>query len=93
MPNRRTMTISLPEEMISDVERVRKIERRTRSELVREALRNYLAKRFPAVEATPREMAAIRRGRTEIDAGEYVTLDQLLHGLDNRPRKIRRKAG
>lgn len=86
------MTISLPSEMVSDVERVRKLERRTRSELVREALRTYLAKRIPAVEATPSEREMMRRGRAEIDAGEFVTLDQLIHGMERRPRKIRPKA-
>ena len=86
------MTISLPSEMVSDVERVRKLERRTRSELVREALRTYLAKRIPVVEATPSEREMMRRGRAEIDAGEFVTLDQLIHGMERRSRKIRRKA-
>jgi metal-responsive CopG/Arc/MetJ family transcriptional regulator len=38
---RQTMTISLPPAMIKKVEQVRKAEDRTRSELVREALRRY----------------------------------------------------
>ena len=46
-----TMTVSLPKEMVEEFEAVRKAEHRTRSELVREALRNYFAfrGRFPVV--------------------------------------------
>mgnify|MGYP001615646633 CR=1 FL=1 len=41
MRTRHTMTISLPPEMLREVEVVRKAEHRTRSELVREALRTW----------------------------------------------------
>ncbi len=37
-----TLTISLPPEMAAQVEEVRKKEHRTRSELIREALRHYI---------------------------------------------------
>jgi metal-responsive CopG/Arc/MetJ family transcriptional regulator len=37
-----TFTISLPPEMLAELERVRRQEHRTRSELIREALRRYL---------------------------------------------------
>ena len=37
-----TTTISLPPGMLREIERARKIEHRTRSELIREALRRYL---------------------------------------------------
>lgn len=36
-----TFSISLPPEMLIEIERVRKEEHRTRSELIREALRRY----------------------------------------------------
>ena len=91
MPNRQTMTISLPPAMISEVERVRKMEQRTRSELVREALRTYFAKRIAVVEATAAERAAIKRGRGEFRSGKYVTLDEMLNGVEPRRRKVRRK--
>ncbi len=45
MRTRQTMTISLPPEMIEEVEKVRKAEHRTRSELVREALQAYFTAR------------------------------------------------
>ncbi|MDR7536510.1 MAG: ribbon-helix-helix protein, CopG family [Armatimonadota bacterium] len=41
----KTWTISLPPELVREAERAAKAERRTRSELVREALRFYLEER------------------------------------------------
>lgn len=91
MRTRQTLTISLPPEMAKDVERVRRAEHRTRSELVREALRTYLSRRVPTVEASPGELRAIRRGRAEFKRGEYVTLDELLHALGTARRSKSRK--
>ena len=54
--SRDTMTISLPPEMVREVDKVRKHEHRTRSELVREALRTYFVRSYSP---TPRELAAI----------------------------------
>src|SRR5438105_12096349 len=88
---RQTMTVSLPEAMLAEVERVSKEEHRTHSELVREALRRYFYSRFPVVTPTKRELAAIARGRAEIQKGELFTLDQLLHAMDAKNRKSRRK--
>jgi len=42
-----TLTISLPPAMLAELERVRKAEHRTRSELLREALRTYFSSRIP----------------------------------------------
>ncbi|WP_081494793.1 CopG family ribbon-helix-helix protein [Bradyrhizobium liaoningense] len=36
-----TFSVSLPPEMMDELEQVRKAERRTRSEFIREALRQY----------------------------------------------------
>src|SRR5437870_8870061 len=47
MKTRETVTISLPSEMIDQIEKVRKAEHCSRSELVREALRAYFSNRFP----------------------------------------------
>ena len=47
MRTRQAMSVSLPPEMMAKVERVRKAEHRTRSELVREALRTYFDRRIP----------------------------------------------
>ncbi len=85
------MTVSLPPAMIRHVERVRRVENRTRSELVREALRRYFSHAFPLVTPSPSELAAIRRGRAEIRRGDYLSLDQLHHDLDAPLRKTRKK--
>ena len=90
MRTRRTFTISLPEAMAEQVEKARKAEHRTRSELVREALHAYLNKRVQVVAASKAELASIRRGRAEIEQGEYVTLDELLHDLAATHRKTSR---
>jgi predicted transcriptional regulator len=78
-----TMTISLPPGMARQLEKVRKQEHRTRSELMREALRRYFDSRVPEVTPTQTELTAIRRGRAAFRRGEYVSLDQLLHDLDS----------
>jgi CopG family transcriptional regulator / antitoxin EndoAI len=87
------LTISLPRAMAERVEALRKAENRTRSELVREALRTYfaIAARFPEEEATPAELRALARGRRAVARGEYVTLDQLLHDLEPHRRTARAK--
>jgi bifunctional DNA-binding transcriptional regulator/antitoxin component of YhaV-PrlF toxin-antitoxin module len=41
----------------------------------------------PTYKATKAELAAIRKGEAEIARGEYVTLTNLLHGLDHPRRK------
>lgn len=86
------MTISLPPGMVKEFEKVRKTENRTRSELVREALRYYIESRYPLVKPTKAELTAIRRGRAEIKRGNYVTLDQLRNGLAASNRKKSRKS-
>ena len=87
-----TFTISLPPAMLAELERVRKAEHRTRSELLREALRTYFSKRIPEIAPTPAELRAIRRGRAAIARGEHVTLDDLRHELGAAPRRSRKKS-
>ncbi len=91
MRTRQTMTISLPPKMIVQMERVRKAEHRTRSELVREALRTYMAARFAVVPASPEDLRALRRARREHALGQYVTWDQLRDALGSARRPVRRK--
>ena len=88
------MTVSLPPEMMRDVERVRKTERRTRSELVREALRLYfnpeLAARIARLSVytpTAAERRAIEKGRAEMRKGNYYTLDEFREWLLGSPGK------
>ncbi len=91
MRTRQTMTISLPSKMMQQVEQVCKAEHRTRSELVREALRTYIESRFPAVTPSVEDIRALRRARREHGRGQFVTLDQLLHALDAARRPVSRK--
>jgi predicted transcriptional regulator len=90
MRTSKTMTVSLPPEMVEEFEAVRKAERRTRSELAREAFRTYFA-RTKVVQATPAEEKAILRGRAEFARGETVTLTEILNDLETRNHKKRPK--
>jgi len=77
-----TMTVSLSPAMTKELERVRKAEHRTRSELIREALRQYIESRSPSVMPAKAEFAAIRRGRAAFARGDYVSLTALEHDLE-----------
>jgi len=85
------MTISLPPAMVRQFEQVRKAESRTRSELVREALRAYFERRYPAVQPTKAELAALRRGRAAFRRGNVVSLTQFLHELEPSTHRSRTK--
>jgi len=95
MRTRQTFTISLPPAMAEQVEKTMQAENRTRSELVREALRTYIAiRQFPEEAPTPAELRAIRRGRAAYERGDYVTLDELRRrekSVASRPRRARAK--
>lgn len=77
--------------MAKQMERVQKEENRTRSELLREAWRHYLASRSKTYTPTKAELAAIRKGRAEIRRGQSITLEQMLHDLDTHPRQASAK--
>lgn len=79
--------MALPPAILRNLDRVGAVESRTRSELVREALHTYFNLRFPVVEASKAELAAIRRGRAEVRRGQYVTLEQLADELGTPHRK------
>ena len=76
------MTISLPPALLRQFEAVRKRESRTRSELVREALRAYFEDRYPAVSPTKAELAVLRRGRAAFRRRDSLSLAEFLHGLE-----------
>ena len=82
--------------MARQIERTRKAEHRSRSELVREALRVYFARAaaFPVVPPTPTELRALKRARREFLTGQTITLDEYEHAraLDGKPRKNGREA-
>ena len=82
------VTISLPEEVLHKADAAGEREHRTRSELVREALRWYLRiSTMPAADPTPQEIAAIKAGRAEHVRGETLTHADIVHDLEDRVRK------
>lgn len=87
-----TLTISLPPAMLEELERVRTHEHRTRSELMREALRSYFSNRIPEQAPTTSELRAIRRGRAAIARGDFMTLDELRDEVGTAPRRARNKS-
>jgi CopG family transcriptional regulator / antitoxin EndoAI len=82
-----TMTVSLPPALARQIEEVQKIESRTKSELVREALRVYVETRYPAVQPTKTELLALRRGRTAFQRGDAVPLKAFLHDVESLNRR------
>ena len=91
MRTTQTMTVSLPPALVRQFEAVRKAESRTRSELVREALRAYFESRYPSVQPTKAELAALRRGRAAFRKGDAVSLGQFLHDMEYPTRRPRAK--
>jgi predicted transcriptional regulator len=91
----KSVTISLPAEMLQELDRLRKREHRSRSELLREAFRQYVAggpaRRIPIVDPEPGELEALEYGRRQTERGEYVLLEDLLDGLDADRRARRRE--
>ena len=73
--------------MAKQMEKVQKRENRTRSELLREAWRLYYESRYPIYRPTKAEAAAIRKGRAEMNRGQFVSLEQLLLKMDVERRK------
>ncbi len=95
-------SVSLPPTMANELERVRRKEHRTRSELVREALRHYIRvadarsvqeriARLPEVEPEADEIAAIAAGSKEFRERRFTDLSQLHHELDRRRQQPRPK--
>ena len=86
-----TMTISLPPAMAKQMEKVQKEENRTRSELLREAWRQYFESRYTVYTPTKLEAASIKKGRSAFERGEYVTLAQLHNELESSRHQPRKK--
>ena len=94
--NTALVTVSVPLPIARQIERTRKRENRSRSELVREALRVYFARAaaFPVVPPSPAEIRALKRAGREYLAGDTITLDEYeqRRALDGTPRSHRGKA-
>jgi predicted transcriptional regulator len=86
-----TLTFSLPAAMAEQMKRVQKKENRTRSELLREAWRQYFESHYCNYRPTKADQLAIRAGRADIGRGEYRALQEILNDLDHSSRKTGRK--
>ncbi len=78
--------------MAKEIERAMKAEHRTRSELVREALRMYFSARLiPSEPVSRADALAHRRGMAAYRRGDFVTLGEYIDGMDRRPHRARKK--
>lgn len=77
--------------MAEQMKKVQKRENRTRSELLREAWRQYFESHYGSYTPTKGELLAIRNGRAEIRDGQFKTLQEVISDLDNQSRKTGRK--
>jgi metal-responsive CopG/Arc/MetJ family transcriptional regulator len=79
------ISVSLPEEMLPEIDNAARREHRSRSELIREALRRYLAaegaQMLPLGDAEADEIEAVARGREQFKRGEFVRLEDLQNEL------------
>jgi metal-responsive CopG/Arc/MetJ family transcriptional regulator len=85
------LNISLPPQLVEELDRVRSREHRTRSEILGEALRRYImiagrTHTVPIEDALPEEIEAMRRAEEEYQRGECVRLEDLQHELGLRTR-------
>ncbi len=83
--NSKWISASIPEEMLPEIDQMALHETRSRSELIREALRCYLSQRrgrmIPLDDAQPDEIKAIERAREEFARGDFVRLEDLQREL------------
>jgi metal-responsive CopG/Arc/MetJ family transcriptional regulator len=87
----KSVNVSLPQEELAALDRIRKRDNLTRSQALREAIRRYVLqssdREIPIEDALPDEIEAIEEGQAEIARGEYVLLDDLKHELDRPPKQ------
>ena len=81
----KAISVSIPEEMLPEIDEAARQENRSRSELIREALRCYLShgrrRMIPLDDAQPDEIEAIERARAEFTRGDFVRLEDLQREL------------
>ncbi len=88
----RPISITLPKAMLGKIDRACKKGHYTRSEYIREILRNHLfLQNTPAEISTAEEAGAMQAGRREIENGNFVTLADLENDLEADRRKPRAK--
>ncbi|MFY9457437.1 MAG: ribbon-helix-helix domain-containing protein [Candidatus Spechtbacterales bacterium] len=76
MINRETLTISLPPKLLKETKRAAKQSGMTQSEFFRFAVRNYLAEDLEMY-GSKTLRRDIKKARSEVKRGEFVTLEKL----------------
>jgi ribbon-helix-helix CopG family protein len=85
---KKTITTSLPENELAELDRIREEYKMTRSQALREALRRYLAamRSLPAPEEpSPGELEALREAEEEFARGGGRELRAVLHDAPTLP--------
>lgn len=81
----RTVSVTIPGDLLPELDETARRQGRSRSSLVREALQVYLCagrgRTIPLDDAQPDEVDAIKRGRKEFARGEFIRLADLQHEL------------
>jgi len=85
------LNISLRQDELAALDRVRKRDNLTRAQALREAIRRYVSqgsdRKIPVEDALPDEIEAIEEGQAQIARGEYVLLDDLKHEMGRPPKQ------
>ena len=87
---KKTITTTLPESELAELDRIREEYKMTRSQALREALRRYLAamRSLPAPEEPlPDELEALREAEEEFARAGGRGLRAVLHDLERRPKQ------
>ena len=91
-PGTRTVSTSLSDDELAELDRIREEHHLTRSQALRDAVRRYLAtmRHLPAPEEPlPDEVEALREAEKEFARGDGRQLRAVLHDLERRPKQSR----
>jgi metal-responsive CopG/Arc/MetJ family transcriptional regulator len=72
----RSLSISLPAELVAKIDRAAKRNYQNRSDFIRESI---VLRVIPPYTATPAEERAIKKGKAAYTRGEFVTLKDIEH--------------
>ena len=87
---KKTITASLPEEELAELDRLREQHNLTRSQALRQAVRWYVGAMrglAPPEDPLPDEVEALREAEAEFSRGAGRPLRAVLHDLERRPKQ------
>lgn len=76
----RSLSISLPEKLVAKIDTVARKQYKTRSDIIREGA---ILRVIPTYAPTKAEELAIKKGKDQYARGEFISLSDLKHELDN----------